>query len=306
MRNSRAALWALVLFSGSAAFSWEKPSPTGSVEAADGEALSAPLPAAPAPKPAAPTEEVEIPVSVEGDEEEAAPSQAVAAAAAIPPAAPAREQLDGARLWLFVNDAKKQKVYRGWPLFVKVTLENAGAGTVSLSRDGGWDRRFEIEVKDAKGRLHAWPFRLAPSRLGRALRLDPGEAASLVFVIPGAEMRAKAGEYRLAATVEGLRTADVNVRVADHPQELSDEDERYREKLDALYDAMTGRTRAASAPPAPQVVYVQAPRAEARSGGGAEGLSQILGLVSEFGYQEAIPSFDPSDLAGYADPDYGE
>ncbi len=287
MKISKAAFWTVLAFF-LAGFSWENPSPSGDTVSPGESARSEDAPLV-EHAPAADEPENETAALVE---EEASPAEEAA-----PP-----QNLKGAKVSLYVNDAKNQHVYRGWPFFVKVVVENPSgkvASPVVLEKGAkAWADAVDIEVKDEKGRLHDWPFRLAPvTKLGRRVQLDSGEALTLVFLISGEQMRAKAGTYTLEASLSGTARTDgsVVVHVDNHPESLTDEQEKYRDKLSAIYDLLTGKRNPPPPPqpaPAPQIIYVQQPSSPAQSEGGAEAMSGILGLVSEFGMGGAMASGD--------------
>lgn len=300
MKNRFSFFLAALVFACGCGFSWEHPSSSGDVTASAGgedRVSASPSPvltdpgdaaenptARPAVEREAPAESGEIPEKTEGLAEASDDAEAPAAS----------ENLSSARLSLFVNDAKNQKVYRGWPLLIKVVVENAGAASspVVISRGTGWEDVFEIEVKDGRGRVHDWPFKAAPaSNPGKTLRIAPGEAASLVFVIDGRQMQARPADYTLSVILRGAPPSPgVTVTVVNHPESLSPEEEGYREKLDTLYDFFTGRKKPERAPlpaPPPQIVVVREEAPPPQEDGGREGLGEVLGLVSEFGMQAA-------------------
>ena len=310
MRNGKAVIWAVLalLLTG---YSWENPSSTGDTVSPGG---SEPVVAAPRPQTEAKTgipvtyEEAPEPTEVVAPESVPAEEETVAAPAEERVAESGSQNLASAKLFLYVNDAKNQAVYRGWPLFVKVSVENPGPGEITLDPGAaGWTRFVDLEVKDEKGRLHDWPFRLASAaKPGRTVRLAAGEAAALIFLVAGQDMRARSGNYTLDASVGGaVRTErGVVIGVKDHPESLTEEQESYRGKLSALYDLFTGKKPndpRVQAPP-PQVVYVQTAPAPRENGGG-EAIAGILGLVSEFGMQGALPTMG-ADYSDYGAAEY--
>ncbi len=286
-------------------FSWENPSPSGDTVSPGETALAAvsPLAAQLEPEQTAPEDEAqEAPIAdeaapVPNDEAEPASEQTAVL-----------QNLEAAKITLEINDAKNQKVYRGWPLILKVSIEASGKAVVLERGEGGWQDFVEIEIKDEKGRLHAWPMRLAPvPRLKRRIVLESGEAVSLVFLAAKEDMRAKAGTYAISAVAgDKIKTvSDVTVRVADHPESLSEDDERMRAKITKMYDVHAGKEpaemRQAPPPqPAPQIIYVEAEPQQAPSVGDG-GISDILGVVSELGlsnahggdydYDSSVPDF---------------
>lgn len=257
--------------------------------------------------------------------------------------APAPNPAPVPKLAAFVNGTTSSEILRGWPMILQTAVEHPAPDApdakpiVLSSKKGDWTKLVRVEATDSEGVVHAWAFEPAPLMKPQPkISLAKGTSASLVYLLsPQETKKLDPGDYQISAVIKAkkadgtsftvARSPAIPLKVSDHPQTLTPEQEAARTKLEAVYSALRGDKAAAEQAmtavhaqpqtaqipipaPAQDPAYAQQPYPQegyyaqpAYVPAQSSGASDILGLLASFGLGSMGSDYSDFDPSSYVD-----